>query len=74
MTTFDLALEAGHVAMPSRQRSARNDAAMRDGDSGHGNPYEYAAVPGSTDADIGDARFDNEDFPEMPTGWNRTSH
>jgi hypothetical protein len=42
----------------SRQRSARTDPSMRDGDSGHGNPYEYDAgdaEPG-TDADVGDER------------------
>ena len=39
-----------------RQRSARTDPSMRDGDSGHGNPYEYDpgdAEP-STDSDVGD--------------------
>lgn len=39
-----------------RQRSARTDPSMRDGDSGHGNPYEYDpgdAEP-TTDTDVGD--------------------
>jgi hypothetical protein len=39
-----------------RQRSARTDPSMRDGDSGHGNPYEYDPGDGepSTDTDVGD--------------------
>lgn len=43
-----------------RQRSARTDPSMRDGDSGHGNPYEYDpgdAEP-SSDTDVGDERDD----------------
>jgi hypothetical protein len=44
-------------APTGRQRSARTDPSMRDGDSGHGNPNEYAtddAEP-TSDNDVGDA-------------------
>lgn len=39
-----------------RQRSARNDPAMRDGDSAHGSPYEAAGDEESldSDSDVGD--------------------
>lgn len=38
-----------------RQRSARTDAALRDGDSGRGNPYESDGDdPTTTDRDVGD--------------------
>jgi hypothetical protein len=40
---------------PARQRTPRSDPAMRDGDSGHGNPLEYGDDGLSTDADVGDA-------------------
>jgi hypothetical protein len=58
--TIDMTdLEADHAyASAGRQRSARTDPSMRDGDSGHGNPYEYDpgdAEPG-TDTDVGDER------------------
>jgi hypothetical protein len=41
---------------PSRQRSATptNDPALRDGDSGHGEPYWDAEDEITTDNDIGD--------------------
>ena len=41
---------------PPRQRSARNNAAMRDGDSAHGSPYESAGDENTldSDTDIGD--------------------
>lgn len=60
--TIDMTdLEAtGDYAPTGRQRSARTDPSMRDGDSGHGNPYEYDpgdAEP-STDTDVGDERDD----------------
>jgi hypothetical protein len=47
------------TAHPPRQRSARTDRSMRDGDSGHGNPYEsdgdeVDAFLTSTDRDIDD--------------------
>ncbi len=38
----------------NRQHSARNDPAMRDGNSGHGNPYEYPPDEESSDRDVGD--------------------
>ena len=39
-----------------RQRSARTDPAMRDGDSAHGSPYEHAGdeVELDSDTDVGD--------------------
>ena len=47
---------------PSRQRSARTDPAMRDGDSGHGSPYESAGdeVSLDSDTDVGDAPITDE--------------
>ncbi len=39
------------ITRQPRQRSARNDPAMRDGDSGHGNPYEYAGDEAALDSD-----------------------
>lgn len=46
-----------HTEIPSRQRSARNDPSMLDGDSGHGNPGEPAGdlFAVDTDTDVGDA-------------------
>jgi hypothetical protein len=44
--------------LPSRQRSARTDPAMRDGDSSHGNPYESGPTTFGefgSDVDVGDA-------------------
>ncbi len=45
-----------HSEVPPRQRSARNDASMRDGDSGHGNPGDSAGdlFEVDSDTDIGD--------------------
>ncbi len=44
-----------HTHAP-RQRSARNDPAMRDGDSAHGSPYEAAGDEEAldSDTDVGD--------------------
>lgn len=46
-----------HTEIPSRQRSARNDPSMLDGDSGHGNPGDSAGdlFAVDTDTDVGDA-------------------
>lgn len=46
----------GDTPQPPRQRSARNDAAMRDGDGSHGNPYETAGDEYALDSDndVGD--------------------
>jgi hypothetical protein len=52
------ALEQDRDHAPTgRQRSPRTDPSMRDGDSGHGNPYEYAAddAEPTSDNDVGDA-------------------
>lgn len=45
-----------HNEPPHRQRSARTDPAMRDGDSGHGNPGESAGdlFAVDSDTDVGD--------------------
>ena len=45
-----------------RQRSARTDPAMRDGDSAHGNPYETAGdeVALDSDSDVGDSSATEE--------------
>jgi len=61
-TTTRLDLPATHP-----QRSARNDPAMRDGDSGHGNPYEPAAdeVALDTDADLEDTTENEEVVDEL---------
>jgi hypothetical protein len=52
---------------PSTQRSARNDPDMRDGDSGHGNPYEPAAdeVALDSDADLEDETESEEVVDEL---------
>lgn len=52
---------------PSRQRSARNDSDLRDGDSGHGNPYEPAAdeVALDSDADLEDETENEEVVDEL---------
>jgi hypothetical protein len=39
----------------TRQRTPRTDPALRDGDSGHGNPLESGGAGPSTDNDVGDA-------------------
>lgn len=51
---------------PARQRSARNDAAMRDGDGSHGNPYETAGdeVALDSDNDVGDATRGEQSITE----------
>lgn len=51
MTTLDEEREFLHEG---RQRSPRTDPSMRDGDSGHGNPYENATDEPTTDNDVGD--------------------
>src|SRR5947209_6729014 len=53
-----------------RQRSARTDPSMRDGDSGHGNPYEYdpGDAESSTDADVGDEVDETDDELEAFSG------
>lgn len=52
---------------PPRQRSARNDPAMRDGDSAHGSPYESAGdeMALDSDTDIGDADRRDESITEV---------
>jgi hypothetical protein len=58
------ALEQDRDYQPTgRQRSARTDPSMRDGDSGHGNPYEYAPVDDepTTDNDVGDEVDEGDD-------------
>jgi len=65
MSTLDLAAEAGHIETPPRQRSARNNPAMRDGDGSHGDPYEGHDNPQGTDEDIGDALIDQDYAEEM---------
>ena len=49
-----------------RQRSARTDPAMRDGDSAHGSPYESAGdeVALDSDTDVGDADRPDESLTE----------
>jgi len=42
------------------QRNARNDPAMRDGDSGFGNPSEGGSQVQSTDNDVGDTAQTDE--------------
>jgi hypothetical protein len=65
MTTDDLMDQAAGTGLPPRQRSARNDPTMRDGDSGHGNASEEMTSDFSTDADVGDAVGDDAmDAPE----------
>ncbi len=49
----------------SRQRSARTDASMRDGDSGHGNPDENPEDEFSIDNDIGDTENDERGTAEL---------
>jgi hypothetical protein len=52
----------------SRQRSARTDPSMRDGNSSHGNPQENPEEEFSADNDIGDTENDDRgrvDFLEM---------
>ncbi|QEL15017.1 hypothetical protein [Limnoglobus roseus] len=53
-----------HSELPPRQRSARNDPSMRDGDSGHGNPGDSAGdlFEVDSDTDIGDS---NEFEPQV---------
>jgi len=45
---------AHHGGLAPRRRSPRTDPSMRDGDSGHGNPYEMEGADVSTDNDTGD--------------------
>lgn len=48
-------LDLNEILPHHRQRSARTDASMRDGDSGHGNPGENPEDELSSDNDIGDS-------------------
>lgn len=63
---------AGHAAtrLIDRQRSARTDPAMRDGDSGRGNPYETEPAEFEfsfdTDSDVGDAVPDADPAATVP--------
>jgi len=52
-----LAPMTGEESMPAQERhTTREDPAMRDGNSGRGNPYETDADEITTDNDVGDAR------------------
>jgi hypothetical protein len=57
-----------HSEPPHRQRSARNDPAMRDGDSGHGNPGEPAGdlFAVDSDTDVGDTEELDRGIDEEP--------
>ncbi len=70
MTSRDFGEQREAEALPPRQRSARTDPAMRDGDSGHGNPSDEMWADFSTDADTGDAVGDDTTIApeEMETG------
>ena len=46
--------DAGELIRTGRQRSARNDPAMRDGNSSHGSPDYDAEDDKTTDNDVGD--------------------
>lgn len=59
MTTEDFSDQAAGAGMPPRQRSARTDPSMRDGDSGHGNPSDDMGADFTTDGDTGDAVGDD---------------
>ena len=48
-----------HTELPPRQRSARNDPSMLDGDSGHGNPGDSAGDLFAVDSDT-DIGYTNE--------------
>ncbi len=56
-------LEYSDIHHAHRQRSARTDASMRDGDSGHGNPGENPEDDFSIDNDVGDSEEEE---------WNTT--
>jgi hypothetical protein len=68
-TLPDAADEPADAGGPvARQRSARTDPGMRDGDSGRGNPYESIGDDPTGDNDVGDthptaAAPDVEDLP-----------
>lgn len=52
----DMAEPEHGLLTTARQRSARTDPDMRDGDSGHGNPYESVGDELTSDNDVGDTR------------------
>lgn len=58
-------LEFADVQHHHRQRSARTDASMRDGDSGHGNPGENPEDAYSIDNDVGDSEEDANHSPDL---------
>ena|SRR5947209_15847883 len=53
-TPMDPSEDAGEMHPTGRQRSARNDPAMRDGDGSHGSPGWDAEDDLTTDNDVGD--------------------
>ncbi|WP_020472604.1 hypothetical protein [Zavarzinella formosa] len=63
MTSQEILDQSIETAHPPRQRSARTDASMRDGDSGRGNPSEDDVSDFLTDADTGDATGDDTNRP-----------
>ncbi len=58
-------LELEDVQHHHRQRSARTDSSMRDGDSGHGNPGENPEDDFSIDNDVGDSEEDANHSPDL---------
>jgi len=58
-------LDPAELHHAPRQRSARTDPSMRDGDSGHGNPDENPEDEFSIDNDIGDTENDERGTAEF---------
>ena len=58
-------LEYSDIHHAHRQRSARTDSSMRDGDSGHGNPGENPGDDFSIDNDVGDSEEDERSATDL---------